>query len=198
MFRILGYSPGQRYHLAFVDALFNKEIRELAKANQDSKEVNIWRVNENGMRWIHYQTNLLGDPQIAIKGPEVTANSPPNKPPTPAGSTSGKPGTPYTYTTSTIDLDGDQIYYEFAWGDGTTSNWLGPYASDELCEAFHTWSKRGNYEIKVRARDIKLAYSDWSDSLAISMPKNKMVSYNSLFLRFLEQFPILTYLLNFR
>jgi len=117
-------------------------------------------------------------------------NQPPNKPSIPAGSTSGKPGTPYTYTTSTIDLDGDQIYYEFVWGDGTTSNWLGPYASDELCEAFNTWSKIGNYEIKVRARDTKLAYSEWSDPLAVSMPRNKIVT-NSLFQWFLEQFPIL-------
>ena len=179
-------SPGQRYHAAFIDALFNKEIRELAKANQASKEINIWRVNENGMRWIHYQTNLLGDPQVAIKGSD-TANNPPNKPLTPSGSTSGKPGIAYTYTTSTIDPDGDQIYYEFAWGDGTTSNWLGPYASDEPCEAFHTWSKRENYEIKVRARDTKFAFSEWSDPLSVSMPKSKPYT-DRPFLQFLDQF----------
>jgi len=191
-------SPGQRYHAAFIDALYNKETRELAKANQASKEINIWRVNENGMRWIHYQTNLLGDPQVAIKGPESTANSPPNKPSTPSGSNSGKPLIAYTYKTKTIDIDGDQIYYEFDWGDGTTSNWLGPYASDELCEAVHTWSKKENYEIKVRARDTKFAYSEWSDSLSVSISKNKQAS-NPFFFHFLEKLmhrlPMLAWLL---
>ena len=32
---------------------------------------------------------------------------------------SGKPGVEYTYTTSTSDPDGDQVYYWFDWDDGS-------------------------------------------------------------------------------
>jgi hypothetical protein len=61
-------SPGQRYHASFIQAL-NDGYCELGRGNQRSKDTNLWRVDENGMRWIHYEANLIGDPQLAIKGP---------------------------------------------------------------------------------------------------------------------------------
>jgi hypothetical protein len=60
-------SPGQRYHAAFIQAL-NNGYCELGRANQLSKQANLWRVDENGMRWIHYEANLIGDPSLAVKG----------------------------------------------------------------------------------------------------------------------------------
>jgi len=62
-------SPGQRFDTSFFKALFQENIRELGRANHYSKEDNVWRINENGMRWIYYETNLFGDPQVAIKEP---------------------------------------------------------------------------------------------------------------------------------
>jgi hypothetical protein len=105
------------------------------------------------------------------------ANQPPNKP-TLTGPPSGKSGTKYTYESDTTDPEQDQIYYWFDWGDGTNSGWL----------AKHLWNK-GNYEIKVKAKDSHDAESEWSDPLSISMPKNKAININSLFLRFLENYP---------
>ncbi|MEM2935441.1 MAG: C25 family cysteine peptidase, partial [Candidatus Thermoplasmatota archaeon] len=67
-------SPGQRYNLAFYEGIFKKNIYEIGGANHYSKEANVWRINENGMRWIYYETNLLGDPQIKIKEPEEKIN----------------------------------------------------------------------------------------------------------------------------
>jgi hypothetical protein len=63
-------APSQRYDLAFFNAIFNKNIREIGRANHASKEDNIWRIDEPGMRWAYYETNLLGDPQLAIKHAE--------------------------------------------------------------------------------------------------------------------------------
>ena len=42
------------------------------RANHFSKEDNIWRINENGIRWACYETNLLGDPQVALKDPVLS------------------------------------------------------------------------------------------------------------------------------
>ena len=75
---------------------------------------------------------------------------------------------------STVEPDGEDIYYKFDWDDGEMSEWLGPYQSGDLCSATHTWKKRGNYEIKVKAKDQNGAESDWSESLSISMPKNSI------------------------
>ena len=100
----------------------------------------------------------------------VIENEPPEKPDKPSGETRGKVGGEYTYTTSTTDINDDQLYYNFAWGDDATSGWVGPYESGETAEASHMWNTRGNYEIKVKAKDEHGLESEWSDPLPISMP----------------------------
>jgi hypothetical protein len=103
----------------------------------------------------------------------INENSPPEKPDTPDGPTSGSDDTTYTYTSKTTDADGNQIYYMFDWGDGTDSGWLGPYDSDVQVSDDHAWNNRGDYSIKVRAKDEHGALSEWSDPLSVSMPKYK-------------------------
>jgi len=119
-------------------------------------------------------------------------NSPPSKPAKPSGEASGKYGSEYIYESSTTDADEDQVYYLWDWGDGTYSDWLGPYNPEQTASASHNWSKRGSYSIKVKARDTNQAESEWSDPLPITMPKNKAINLFLLFLeRLIERFPIL-------
>ena len=124
---------------------------------------------------------------------EPGTNNPPNKPAKPSGEINGKTDTPYTYTTSTTDPDEDQISYLFDWGDGTDSGWVGPYDSGATGSATHTWTSKGSYEIKVKAKDTNGAESDWSDPLAVSMPKIRGVNF--LLFNFLENHPLLYQLL---
>jgi len=100
----------------------------------------------------------------------VITNNPPNKPATPTGQTSGKPGTSYLYTTSTTDPDGDQVFYMWDWGDGNFSDWMGPSNSGATATATYSWASKGQYSIKVKARDTFGAESLWSDSLPVTMP----------------------------
>lgn len=121
-------------------------------------------------------------PIIHIK---VTSdNEPPDKPNKPSGEVKGNIGQTYTYTTTTTDSDEDQVYYMWDWGDGNFSNWLGPYASGAEATAEHTWSVKGDYSIKVKAKDTSDAESDWSDPLPITMPVIK----NLQILKLLKQF----------
>jgi len=110
---------------------------------------------------------------------ELSDTHAPDKPSRPNGPSSGQVGTEYTYTSSTTDTDGDEIYYWFDWNDGGNSGWLGPYDSGDIVSTSHVWNSPGNYEIKVKAKDGHGAQSEWSESLAISQPKNKV---NSLML----------------
>jgi hypothetical protein len=110
----------------------------------------------------------------------LSDNQAPEKPDKPDGPTSGDTGIQYPYSTSTSDPDGDQVYYWFDWGDNSNSGWLGPYDSGEECTASHTWTSQGNYKIRVKAKDTNGAQSQWSDSLAISMPRNKAIQRPSL------------------
>jgi len=98
-------------------------------------------------------------------------NDPPEKPPIPSGPSTGKVNEEITYSTSSIDPNGDQLFYMFDWGEGHTSFWYGPYDSGEECTASNIWFNKGSYEIKVKAQDIYSAESDWSDPLEVNMPK---------------------------
>ncbi len=119
---------------------------------------------------------------------EASENSPPNKPNLPSGPTSGASNTEYTYTTSTTDPNGDKISYLFDWGDGSDSGWIDPISSGQTASASHKWMEKGDYQIKVKARDIpSFEESEWSDPLSVSMPKSKPY-INIPFLRFLENF----------
>jgi len=62
--------PSQRFDREFWDAVFNQDegLPEVGKANQDSKEDNIYRINESCMRWCCYELNLFGDPTVPFMG----------------------------------------------------------------------------------------------------------------------------------
>ena len=61
--------PNQRFNREFWDAIFNpgEGISSLGQANHDSKEDNLYRVNESCMRWCYYEINLFGDPTITLR-----------------------------------------------------------------------------------------------------------------------------------
>ena len=62
-------SPSLDLDESFFKALYQENIREIGRANHYAKEDNIWQINENGIRWTFYETNLFGDPEISIKNP---------------------------------------------------------------------------------------------------------------------------------
>ena len=59
--------PSQRFDREFWDAIFGENKTQLRVANQDSKEDDLWRIDESCMRWCYYEITLLGDPEISIK-----------------------------------------------------------------------------------------------------------------------------------
>ena len=124
----------------------------------------------------------------------------PAKPQPPKGTTNGKINTEYTYTAVANDPQNDKVWLLFDWGDGTNSGWLGPFESGNACEASHSWSNQGDFDIRVKAKDIFGKSSEWSDPLPVTMPKNKPFYYNFNLLEWLinqfpNAFPILKYIL---
>jgi acid phosphatase type 7 len=103
----------------------------------------------------------------------------------------GKSGVAYQYTFNATDPNGDNVSYLIDWGDNTSSGWIGPYLSgDEITES-HSWSKKGTYTIKAKAKDMYGNEGEWG-TLSVTMPK-ETASIPSPFLklieRFMEQFP---------
>ncbi len=60
-------SPSLALDKSFFKALFTENIRQLGRASHYSKEAHVWQIDENGIRWVYYETNLFGDPEISIK-----------------------------------------------------------------------------------------------------------------------------------
>jgi len=115
----------------------------------------------------------------------------PNAPeaPTITGETDGKAGAEYEYTFSTIDPNGDDVFFNIDWGDGEFEDWFGPYNSGEEVVVSHTWDEQGTYTIKARAKDTDNLWGPWA-TLEVKMPINQPVQYPLLEL-FRERFPLL-------
>jgi len=127
---------------------------------------------DGGYTWDPYESYEYDDPDLCFITYGLN-NTPPTTPIKPDGPTEGFYGEAYTYSTHSIDVDGDEIYYKWSWGDGTNTSWLGPYKSGETCEATHTWLIKGSYIVKVKARDQWNIETSWSDPLIVKMGKKK-------------------------
>lgn len=127
---------------------------------------------------------------------EIGQNYPPTKP-TISGSFRGEAGRRYTFQFTSHDPEDQAVYYFIDWGDGTDSGWKGPYLSGKPLELSHVWSYEDTYTIKVKAKDIHDAESNWATN-SVVMPKTNTINYLIVFLEHLMQrFPVLEPLLNF-
>lgn len=93
-------------------------------------------------------------------------------PPTITGPTTGEPETSYDFifkSTFTLGLD---LFYYIDWGDGTPSDWIGPFPQDMDVHVPHIWLEPGTYSIRVKTKPIvEGTESLWSTSeIAIALP----------------------------
>ena len=117
----------------------------------------------------------------------VIVNNPPETP-TITGPASGNAGKAYTYTFSSTDPDGDDVYYCVNWSDDAGEVCIGPFASGEEVTTTHTWPEKGTYVINVKARDIYQAESNWG-TLTVTMPYSYKIPFVSFWMKVLERFP---------
>ena len=117
-------------------------------------------------------------------------STPPNKPNI-IGPTSGESGISYDYTFNSIDPDGDAVLFIIQWGDNIIDEWTEYTDSGEDIIITHTWNEEDTYTIRVKAKDIHDAESEWA-TLEVSIPKTKQFPIFEQFLAWLfERFPIL-------
>jgi hypothetical protein len=96
----------------------------------------------------------------------------------------GSPGNQYEFEATSYDPNDDLIYYQWDWGDGEISDWIGEYESGETCVMSHEWDETGEFTVRVRAADDPAEdghggpdnsddglVSDWG-TLVVTMPVN--------------------------
>jgi len=124
-------------------------------------------INEFGVYGAHgYKTveewQPFNDPTVII----AKISDKPLKPYKPDGPEEGEANIQYSYSTISTDPDDDLIKYCFDWGEGTVE-WTDWMDSGTNITLTHTWERPGNYEIKVKARDVNGLDSPWSESVIL-------------------------------
>ena len=105
---------------------------------------------------------------VLLVGTGCRKNSAP-EPPVIQGPVIGSPGDTLTYRFSSVDPDGDTVFYMTSWGDGTTPEWSPASPSGAQYTWTHDYTDSGTYFIRAKAKDSKDAESAWSDSIQVAV-----------------------------
>jgi len=73
------------------------------------------------------------------------------------------------FSATLSDPDGDNVQCRWYWGDGTYSDWMGPYFSGKTVTRSHVFQKAGTYYVRVEAKDSNDVFSGVSSSNSISI-----------------------------
>jgi hypothetical protein len=168
---IIGAGAGSSYHEDIIEALGQRDVHDLDLTLSSEA------TGENSV-----------SVTISITNNEELANEAPNNP-TITGPSEGKPGDTLAFDVRTTDPDDDPVYYMIDWGDGTVTDWLGPYDSGETVTESYSWSEEGAFVVKVKAKDPDGLETDWT-WLKVTMPKNKIINH-PLLKWLLSTFPML-------
>jgi len=104
--------------------------------------------------------------------PAGEENNPPETPLKPSGPIFVEIGVDYIYSSSTFDVDGDQIRYKFDWGDGNFSDWSDFVDSNTTVNISYNWSLISTYEVCVIAQDTNGLNSSWSPPLNVTVSQD--------------------------
>jgi hypothetical protein len=106
---------------------------------------------------------------------EPSENTAPEKPETPTGPSNAATKQTIVFTTNTTDQQNDpsEIYYKWDFGDNTETSWTYNYQAYRGTIS-HQYKKSGNYQVKVKAKDIYGKESLWSDPLEIRISRYQL------------------------
>lgn len=120
--------------------------------------------------------------------PFIQPIQPPLKPSRPFGTTYGRAGEEYIYSTQTTDPNSDKVQYGWDWNaDKIVDHWTDFYESGEVCSVTNFWEEQGDYVIHVIAMDEYGIESEWSEPLTVTMSKTREL--NIFFNRLFQNFP---------
>ena len=209
------YIPGsanglsQMYHRSFVSGLLKKNQGTIGKDNHYSKEYYASMINQNGMRWCYYQTNLFGDPTLVFYLSNLTTSDLSG-----SGSLSWADVTPGTtvngsFTISNVGAENSSLSWKVidwpSWGNWTFT----PKSGDKLTPGQGTITvnvtvavpdKRGrSYTGFIKIINVR-NYNDYfivSISLATSLNQETLHPYAHQFIKeLLQRLPFLNHFIS--
>ena len=168
---IIGAGAGSSYHKEIIEECGKRDVHEL----------NLTLSSEaTGDNSVSITISITNNEELPNEAPNI---------PTINGPSEGKLGEILEYDIQTTDPDDDPVYYMIDWGDGTVTDWLGPFDSGEIVKESHSWKKEGVFIVKVKAKDLDGLETAW-EWLKVTMPKNKIFNH-PLLEWLLSNFPML-------
>ncbi|MCK5260983.1 MAG: PKD domain-containing protein, partial [Thermoplasmatales archaeon] len=113
----------------------------------------------------HVETPELDADYALVVSPVMSGPYPPEI----NGPTEGDVEEEYEFTIMTTDPSGEDVYYWIDWDDGTMEEWIGPYASGENVTVSHTWTEKGTYLIRGKAKNALDTEGAWSQPFNITI-----------------------------
>jgi len=184
----LGYSEETRDDLLLVETDNSGNVLVKYQFELDDRQIPIFidETNEGGFI-IGGRTDNPDDKDTDSLLIKISPfeNQRPDAPSRPTGKTEAAPGEGITFSTSGSDPDGDDILFQWDWGDGL-SEWK------RTTEVTNIWDDYGEYKVKVKSKDNWGGESDWSDSITVKIPRPRFTNSPLLkmFQRYLNLFPI--------
>ena len=134
-----------------------------------------------------YLGNWNGDDLVA----KITwPNQAPNKPEIISGTRNGEIRNQYKYTAVGTDIESDNLYYKWDFGDGSSQYWTKyTLPSGDEGNGWQNFNEEGTYNIRVKTKDTYGTESEWSDPYTVTMPRARDINNYNLIARLLERFP---------
>ncbi|MDZ7725762.1 MAG: cohesin domain-containing protein [candidate division KSB1 bacterium] len=119
--------------------------------------------------WIGESGEISAVYASAFSWQQLTLNRAPQIPDTPQGLNELTVLDSAYYSLSSLDPEGDSVYYEIDWGDGSRTGWQGAFASGSEQTFVHRWEQAGSYTVRGRAKDTNDNTSEWSEGWVVSV-----------------------------
>jgi len=100
---------------------------------------------------------------------DLYVDGPPGAPVVPDGPTDVYRFSTHVYSTSAIDPDNEDMYYQWDWGEYLGPWYLFPRGSGDTVVRPHTWLTLGTHNVKVRAKDYWGNVGPWSPVLPVTV-----------------------------
>ncbi len=99
----------------------------------------------------------------------VSANTVPTTPLAPTGLDALVIDQVVEFETEATDAEGNWLYYQWDFGDGEVSDWLGAWNEGTKVYASHSYTAEGDYDVKVKVKDPFDEETGWSPVLPVSV-----------------------------
>ncbi len=99
----------------------------------------------------------------------ASVNLPPSTPALPTGATTVIRDAVFNCTSTGDDPESDDLWCRWDYGDGTISDWTGPYPSTSVVNGSHSWPSNGSYDVRMQTKDVFNYEAPWSAPLTVTV-----------------------------